>query len=103
MNEAEARRDERISRLRDPDLLELVVGRSRDEQLSPEEYAAFVKMLGDLRLGERACLSRRQRVWVEGAARRITPIRAEDAPRGREVPTPAVLRNLPKRPPRRVG
>jgi hypothetical protein len=49
-------------------------------------------------------LTDRQRSWVTGVHERVVPAYANLVsrglvPRGREVPTPAVLQNLPKRPP----
>lgn len=45
----------------------------------------------------------RQRAWIEGELEkwepRLTRLTEGPIPRGREVPTPAVLRDLPKRPP----
>ena len=64
---------------------------------------AFRRMLG----GRRA-LTPKQRAWAEGIAegRFVEPepqyenlVSSGRVPRGREVETPAVLRDLPKRPP----
>jgi len=51
-------------------------------------------------------LTDKQRTWVMSAHERIVPqyenlVSRGLVPRGREVETPAVLRNLPKRPPTR--
>jgi hypothetical protein len=55
-------------------------------------------------------LSKKQRDWVAGVHKRIVTDEPEYlnlvsnglCPRGREVPTPKVLQNLPLKPPRRV-
>lgn len=59
-------------------------------------------------LNENRALTPAQKWWVRGVHERIigTPnyenlISTGRAPRGREVPTPPVLQNLPKRPPGR--
>jgi hypothetical protein len=93
MNNAEQRRNVRIAAMTDLELLELF----RDADIGPGEYVAFANMRAE---GRR--LTSKQRAWAEEVARRITPIRASEAPRGAEVPTPAVLQNLPKKPPRRI-
>lgn len=53
-------------------------------------------------------LSDKQRAWVRGVYERLFDvpqyenlISSGKAPRGREVPTPSVLQNLPKKPPHR--
>ena len=98
MNVAEKRRDERIEAMSDLALLGALIA---DEDLDPTERSAFSDMRGDLLSEERLGLSKRQRAWAEEVMRRITPIRSEDVPAGRPVATPAVLQNLPKRPPPR--
>jgi hypothetical protein len=103
MNRAEEIRNAEIERLKDPDLLRRIVGPPRDPALNDAEFVAFVDMLRELRSGRQQYLSRRQREWAEEVCRRITPIKAADVPRGREVETPAVLCNLPKAPPGRAS
>lgn len=49
-------------------------------------------------------LTEKQRAWVKSVHARVVPYYANLVsrglvPRGKEVPTPAVLQNLPKRPP----
>jgi hypothetical protein len=56
--------------------------------------------------GKFQMLTTKQREWVTTVHERIVPAYANLVsrglvPRGREVETPAVLRNLPKRPPQR--
>jgi hypothetical protein len=77
------------------------------EQLSEQETEAFASMRFDMTgysVGNRAELTDRQRAWVRGVYERIVPQYANLVsrglvPRGKEVPTPLVLQNLPKRPP----
>jgi hypothetical protein len=69
-----------------------------DDELTDQEREAFQRWRDqgwDLRL------TRQQRTWAEEVALRLMPIPADVVPRGREVETPEVLRNLPKRPPPR--
>ena len=99
VNTAERLRDERITKLSDTMLLRALVTEPRDADVTDEEFAAFVDMLLYVKSG--SLLTRKQRAWAEEVARRITPVRAAEAPKGREVPTPAVLQNLPLKPPGR--
>lgn len=92
-------RDRRIARMSDRDLLTAIL----KEDLSPGTRKAFSEMLAWIDQGEGRGLSKRQREWVEDALREETPIEAVDVPRGREVETPDVLKNLPKKPPHRSG
>jgi hypothetical protein len=51
-------------------------------------------------------LTENQRVWLQRVRERVVPqyenlVSNGLVPRGREVPTPAVLLNLPKKPPRK--
>jgi hypothetical protein len=69
--------------------------------------AAFVEMLARLDRGGRD-LTDRQRAWVCGVYEQTTGVpvyenswSAGKVPKGRDVPTPAVLQQLPKRPPGR--
>lgn len=75
------------------------------DQLKESEVESFASMRFDLK---RPCgftvLTDRQRRWVVGAYERLVPQYANLmsrglAPRGKEVPTPPVLQNLPKKPP----
>lgn len=94
MNRAEEARDARIARLSDRDLLLAI---TRDDDVTSDEKERFWDMR--LRLAyEGAVLSKKQRSFAEEVLRRVTPILAADAPRGREVPTPAALQHLPERP-----
>ncbi len=102
MNRAEEIRNAEIAKLTDADLLTRIVTSPRDEEMRDAEFNAFVDMLRDLKAKRQQYLSVRQRQWAEQVCRRITPIRAADVPRGREVVTPAVLRDLPKVPPGRI-
>jgi hypothetical protein len=101
MDSAIERRNARIALLPDLALLRALGAEEgvRDEGLSDVEFTAFVDMLRDVKAG--LSLTPKQREWAEDAARRILPYAAEDTPRGREVLTPEVLKNLPKSPPRR--
>jgi hypothetical protein len=82
-----------------------------DEKVSEKEADAFRSMHQLLVEGFREELTEKQRKWARGVAARIRGEEAEPeyenlisnglCPRGREVPTPAVLQNLPKRPPPR--
>jgi hypothetical protein len=114
MNDAERKRDVRIVTMSDVDLLRALVGDPYDcenggtgagEDLTDDEAAAFIDMLMSLTCAEserRNCLSRKQRTWAEEVMRRVTPVQASDAPRGKEVPLPAALQHLPKLPPGRT-
>ena len=95
---AEKKRDQRIAWLDDLALLEELL---KEESVIGEARCVFETRHREIRNGVRACLSRRERAWAEETARKFMPMRAEDAPRGKEVPTPEVLKNLPKKPPPR--
>lgn len=82
-------------------LLQEILQPSNAPELTDGERDAFADMLADLQSGERSVLSRKQRAWAEETAARLKPIDATKVPRGREVPTPKVLQQLPKRPPPR--
>ena len=77
----------------------------QDEELRPNEAGAFADMLDSLNDAQ-AMLTVKQREWATNVAERMglsaPPLRSENVPRGREVPTPDVLQNLPKAPPRRL-
>lgn len=81
------------------------VGESFDRQdgLTDREAAAFESMRERLDEYPDRTLSGPQREWAQGAADRIgvVPGPAKPVPRGREVPTPAVLKSLPMAPPGR--
>lgn len=96
MNAAEVKRNERIAKMSDRDLLNTVLEAAL-EDISDAEMAAFADMLA-----KGQSLSQKQRAWAESAARRVIPVSSGDVPRGRPVETPAVLRNLPKAPPGRT-
>jgi len=89
---------------------------SHVDELTDVEMEAFASMRFDLQayggiLGPESASGRRfqqltadQRVWVMSAHERIvgkpsTRLTAGEIPRGREVPLPPVLQNLPRRPP----
>lgn len=103
MNDAARRRDARIVAMTDVDLLEALVEGPCDGDVSADETGMLIDMLARLTAGERYGLSTKQRAFAEDILRRVMPLRAADAPRGREVETPAVLRNLPKSPPGRAA
>lgn len=81
------------------------------ENLTDAETEAFASMRFDLTTYgpgpfEVFKLSEKQRAWVTSVYERLVPqysnlVSRGLVPRGREVPTPAVLKNLPKRPPKR--
>jgi len=75
--------------------------------LEEDEERFNVKAFQDMLDRDRP-LSPKQRTWVRGVYENIIGepqyenlISSGKAPRGKEVPTPEVLRNLPKRPPTR--
>lgn len=73
------------------------------DELTDVETEAFAGMRFGLQLQFHE-LTDRQRTWVTSVYERIVPQYANLVsrglvPRGREVPTPAVLQNLPKKPP----
>jgi hypothetical protein len=105
MNVAEEKRDKRIARMFDLDLLNVLLADTTGD-IKPTERAMFEDMkrwvadgLGEPITGR--CLSTKQRSVAEDAAKRIVPIDVRDVPKGKEVPTPSVLKNLPKSPPKR--
>ncbi len=105
MNIAEEKRDLRIARMTDLDLLNVLLA-DQTGGVRPDERKAFEDMhrwvadsLGTPIVGRR--LKPKQRTWAEEAARRIVPIDSRDVPRGKPVETPAALKNLPKAPPGR--
>lgn len=98
MNDAERRRDNRIADLNDTEILDLLCACDSDADVTVDEFVAFSSMRNAGR--GHIFLTKRQRAWAEAVAKRIVPFDSRDVPRGREVPTPEVLRVLPKRPPR---
>lgn len=101
----------------DLQLLDELLTKHADE-ITDDETEAFASMRFDLQayrgiLGEASesgrrfqTLTERQRSWAAAVRERVAPqyqnlISSGAAPRGREVPTPAILQNLPKRPPPR--
>jgi len=78
------------------------------EEASSTWVEAFIGMLVDLENGKWPLLTEKQRAWVRGVTEKVfdEPTYSNDwssgkVPRGlREVETPAILRNLPKKPPR---
>lgn len=89
----------------DLELLEKILHSGNAPELSENEVLAFQGMFDDLRTGERTVLSKRQRKWANETWERVKPIDNSKVPRGREVPTPAVLMNpqeaLKRKPPRK--
>lgn len=96
--------EESKRRDRDIELLGALVGEPED--LTSEQYVAFSAMLERLRAG-RQVLTEPQRNWAEGIAEKLEldvgdpAERNANIPRGREVEPAPVLKNLPKRPPRK--
>ena len=81
-------------------------------KVSASESSAFESMLGKLTsgayAGAYAVLTQAQRKWAKGVKERameapeyLNEWSSGKVPRGKEVPTPAVLQNLPKSPPPR--
>jgi len=76
-----------------------------DDEMSVGEVESFADMRFVLKAHKRS-LSPKQHEWVASVYERIVPQYANlvsngIAPRGKEVPTPPTLQNLPKRPPPR--
>jgi hypothetical protein len=75
-----------------------------DDELRPDESTAFSDMLDSLN-DSQAVLTKKQREWIMNVAERmglsVVRLHADEVPRGKEVPMPEVLQNLPKSPPRR--
>lgn len=79
-----------------------------DQPLRDVERRAFTDMAAWLKFNPRRELSEKQRSWIGKTYERVigTPyyenlVSTGKAPRGREVETPVVLQNLPKKPPGR--
>jgi len=82
------------------------------DELLPHEKDAFTDMRSSLAaygngVGRRQ-LSDRQRAWVKATLERVVPqyenlVSRGLVPRGKEVPTPEVLKKLPMRPPKKVS
>lgn len=94
-------------RAADLDLLNLLLDKHADS-LTDVEVEAFAGMRFNLTAGLRGPqfleLTGKQREWAQDTHRRIVPVYENLVsrglvPRGREVPTPPVLQNLPKCPP----
>lgn len=78
------------------------------EELSEYEREAFDGMLANIMDGGHyRQLTHPQREWAMARCDALGIVvieaaeRNKDVPRGREVPTPAILQNLPKTPPRK--
>jgi hypothetical protein len=76
----------------------------RIKRLTPKELEMFEKWFSDIDSGRRASLSERERIWVNDVVDREEPRYANLVsrglvPRGKEVETPAILRDLPMKPP----
>ncbi len=93
-------RDKRIAAMTDRALLDWLIAADHDSDVTPAEFDAFTSMRRGLSVVF-ARLTSAQRRWAEDVVRRAMPFSAADAPRGREVETPAVLKNLPLKPPGR--
>lgn len=99
MNDAERQLKERIACMRDLELLREVESLIAHDERYAHELEAFVDMRHWVEAGR--FLNKKQRAWVEEVAAILFPLDSRYVPRGREVQTPDVLRNLPKRPPGR--
>lgn len=74
--------------------------------LPEDQREAFTEMRREVKAGRRERLSGKQRQWARDVLDEHIPqyenlVSTGKVPRGREVETPEVLRNLPKRPPPR--
>ena len=88
----------------DQDLLEKTAGYLKE---GDSDRGIFLGWLAQFKLKERKGLSPNQRLWVNNVLDRYEPrvanlVSRGLVPRGREVETPLVLRELPKRPPSRL-
>ena len=70
MNNAEHRRNLQISAMHDMPLLEHVLA---FDDLTPPERTSFMEMRSEIVTHQRACLSRKQRSWLEDVAGRHKP------------------------------
>jgi len=93
---------------RDSDLKMLKEILEHSDDLNGNEVEAFADMQFDLTAYENKDrfheLTEKQREWVKRVHERVVPaysnlVSGGLAPRGREVPTPPALQNLPKKPP----
>ncbi len=91
----------------DVEKLRQVIASEAFDTLDAKTREAFPRMLEDIESGRFRTLTERQRDWVDGVRARLE-LDAGDAenlfssglvPIGAPVETPAVLRNLPKKPP----
>jgi len=97
-------------------MLRGLVARGRELEERGEEDAylqghvlrAFSEMLDRMETGRQTKLSDKQRAWVKSVYERVFEQPVYEnlvsrglVPRGREVATPEVLKNLPLKPPRR--
>lgn len=77
------------------------------DEITDAERTAFTDMMATLESGKYNSLSTKQADWVRSVHTRLNLDEPEklvsrgEIPRGKEVPTPEVLKNLPKRPPGR--
>lgn len=81
---------------------------AKDDAFPKTTQDAFRLMLRSLQSGAKLVLSDRQRAWVKDVYEKVFDdpqyenlVSRGLVPRGKEVETPAVLRNLPLRPPGR--
>jgi hypothetical protein len=82
---------------------------NHDHELSPTELEAFAGMRDDLLAygsGGYRELTEPRRSWLQKTLARVAPqyenlVSRGLVPRGREVPTPAVLQRLPMKPPKK--
>jgi len=71
--------------------------------LGEKAYDAFTSMLEEFEREERQTLSPKQLTWVKnvvGVPEYENLVSEGRVPRGKEVPPPPALQNLPKKPPR---
>ncbi len=102
MNYAEQRRNVRIAGMDDLELVEIVIKDSDSNAVEVAMASSMRAQITDVFGEPRGCLTKKQRAWAEEIARRVTPISANDVPKGLPVDKPAVLQKLPMKPPRRI-
>jgi len=89
---------------RDSDLKMLKEILEHSDDLNGTEVEAFADMESSLTTDRFHELTEKQRQWAKTVWERVVPaysnlVSGALVPRGREVPTPPALQNLPKRPP----
>jgi hypothetical protein len=83
-------------------LLRSILSPANEPEFSAYERVAFAGMLENLTSANISRLSNSQRQWANDVSARLKPLDSQKVLRGREVPAPSILQNLPKSPPKRV-